>query len=133
VVIKISDEGGGIKRSDMHKIWSYLYVPPFIPSFPPVLSLGLGLYHPPVIIVCHETSLTSSFFSTNQPTNQPTITHRIISIFTLQVHYGRPRDPGNRSSGERGQRGSCRPLHHLPTGGTGVRPLLCYCSPFLFL
>ena len=25
VVIKISDEGGGIKRSDMHKIWSYLY------------------------------------------------------------------------------------------------------------
>lgn len=25
VVIKVSDEGGGIKRSDMHKIWSYLF------------------------------------------------------------------------------------------------------------
>lgn len=25
VVIKISDEGGGIKRTEMHKIWSYLY------------------------------------------------------------------------------------------------------------
>ena len=25
VVIKISDEGGGIKRSDIHKIWSYLF------------------------------------------------------------------------------------------------------------
>lgn len=25
MVIKISDEGGGIKRSDMNKVWSYLY------------------------------------------------------------------------------------------------------------
>ena len=25
VVIKISDEGGGIKRSNMNRIWSYLY------------------------------------------------------------------------------------------------------------
>lgn len=25
VVIKVSDEGGGIKRSDMTKVWSYLY------------------------------------------------------------------------------------------------------------
>ena len=24
-MIKVSDEGGGIKRSEMHKIWSYLY------------------------------------------------------------------------------------------------------------
>lgn len=25
VVIKVSDEGGGIQRSNMNKIWSYLY------------------------------------------------------------------------------------------------------------
>jgi pyruvate dehydrogenase kinase 2/3/4 len=25
VVIKVSDEGGGIKRSNMNRIWSYLY------------------------------------------------------------------------------------------------------------
>lgn len=25
VVIKVSDEGGGIKRSDMKSIWSYLF------------------------------------------------------------------------------------------------------------
>lgn len=25
VVIKVSDEGGGIRRSNMNRIWSYLY------------------------------------------------------------------------------------------------------------
>eukprot|EP01038_Epipyxis_sp_PR26KG_P008259 gene8259-11177_t len=39
VVIKVSDEGGGIKRSDMHKIWSYL----FTTADPSILEKMLGV------------------------------------------------------------------------------------------
>lgn len=39
VVIKVSDEGGGIKRSEMSKIWSYLYTT----GDPAVLASMLGV------------------------------------------------------------------------------------------
>ena len=38
VVIKVSDEGGGIKRSNMNRIWSYL----FTTADPEVLKRMLG-------------------------------------------------------------------------------------------
>jgi pyruvate dehydrogenase kinase 2/3/4 len=38
VVIKVSDEGGGIKRSNMERIWSYLYTT----ASPAVLEQMLG-------------------------------------------------------------------------------------------
>lgn len=38
VVIKVSDEGGGIKRSNMERIWSYLYTT----ADPAVLERMLG-------------------------------------------------------------------------------------------
>ena len=38
VVIKVSDEGGGIKRSNMNRIWSYL----FTTADPTVLQRMLG-------------------------------------------------------------------------------------------
>jgi hypothetical protein len=38
VVIKVSDEGGGIKRSNMNRIWSYLYTT----ADPAILDRMLG-------------------------------------------------------------------------------------------
>jgi pyruvate dehydrogenase kinase 2/3/4 len=38
-VIKVSDEGGGIKRSEMSKVWSYLYTT----GDPAVLASMLGV------------------------------------------------------------------------------------------
>lgn len=38
VVIKVSDEGGGIKRSNMNRIWSYL----FTTADPAILARMLG-------------------------------------------------------------------------------------------
>lgn len=55
-VIKVSDEGGGIKRSNMNKIWSYLFTtadPNILENFTnptsdfgtetPLAGLGYGL------------------------------------------------------------------------------------------
>lgn len=39
VVIKVSDEGGGIKRSNMNRIWSYL----FTTADPAILDRMLGI------------------------------------------------------------------------------------------
>ena len=38
MVIKVSDEGGGIKRSNMNRIWSYLYTT----ADPAILDKMLG-------------------------------------------------------------------------------------------
>jgi pyruvate dehydrogenase kinase 2/3/4 len=53
IAIKVSDEGGGISRSDIQKIWSYLYTTAEVMqdtnSFPdlsqdaPMAGLGYGL------------------------------------------------------------------------------------------
>ena len=39
IVIKVSDEGGGIKRSNMKRIWSYL----FTTADPAILERMLGI------------------------------------------------------------------------------------------
>ena len=47
VVIKVSDEGGGIRRSNMNRIWSYL----FTTADPKVLEVGTRPYKSVVHIV----------------------------------------------------------------------------------
>jgi pyruvate dehydrogenase kinase 2/3/4 len=39
VVIKVSDEGGGIPRSNMKKIWSYLFTTASIATKPSIMEL----------------------------------------------------------------------------------------------
>ena len=48
VVIKVSDEGGGIKRSNMNRIWSYLYTT----ADPAILDRMLGKHTSYAILPC---------------------------------------------------------------------------------
>ena len=42
IVIKVSDEGGGIKRSEMSKVWSYLYTTGDPAVLAAMLDVGTG-------------------------------------------------------------------------------------------
>lgn len=69
VVIKVSDEGGGIRRSNMNRIWSYL----FTTADPKVLEVGLKSAHPsyPCESLLRITSATTCLCPTNPVCHNP--------------------------------------------------------------